>query len=75
MKAYAIGRRGEYKDYIDMYYILSEQHVSLGEVLQMAKEKFKENFNDRLFLEQLLYLEDIKDAGIVFLKEKKARLN
>jgi predicted nucleotidyltransferase component of viral defense system len=27
-KAYTIGRRGAFKDYIDLYFILSEQHVT-----------------------------------------------
>ena len=70
MKAYTIGRRATYKDYIDLYFILSEKHSSLPEIIKISKEKFKEHFDPRLFLEQLIYLEDIQEEPIQFLKEK-----
>ena len=43
MKAYTIGRRATYKDYIDLYFIFSEKHNPLSNVIEMSKEKFKEN--------------------------------
>ena len=70
MKAYTIGRRATYKDYIDLYFILSEKHSSLPEIIKISKEKFKEHFDPRLFLEQLVYLEDIQEGPIQFLKKK-----
>jgi len=70
MKAYTIGRRATYKDYIDLYFILSEKHSSLPEIIKISKEKFKEHFDPRLFLEQLVYLEDIQEEPIQFLKKK-----
>jgi len=70
MKAYTIGRRATYKDYIDLYFILFEKHSSLPEIIKISKEKFRENFDPRLFLEQLIYLEDIQEEPIQFLKEK-----
>lgn len=71
MKAYTIGRRGEYKDYIDLYCLLSENHVSLQKILEIAKKKYKDNFNDRLFLEQLIYLDDINIADIKLIKQTR----
>jgi len=70
MKAYTIGRRATYKDYIDLYFILFEKHSSLPEIIKISKEKFKEHFDPRLFLEQLVYLEDIQEEPIQFLKKK-----
>lgn len=69
MKAYTIGRRGEYKDYVDLYYLLSEKHTSLKEILESARRKYKNDFNDRLFLEQLIYLDDINMIEIKLLKQ------
>ena len=69
-KAYTIGRRGSYKDYIDLYYMLFENYTNLNEIIEIAGEKYKDEFNDRLFLEQLIYLDDIVDEEIIFLKDK-----
>lgn len=68
-KAYTIGRRGTYKDYIDLYFILSENHATLADIIETAEQIYKGEFNARLFLEQLVYLEDIEDTDIVFLKK------
>lgn len=70
MKAYAIGRRGSYKDYIDLYFIISEGLASLEEIINISEKKFGLEFNSRLFLEQLTYLEDIEDTDILFLENK-----
>ena len=65
-KAYSIGRRGVYKDYVDLYVGLKENIVSLSEIIKLAGEKYGTNFfNDRLFLEQLLYLDDIEEVEII----------
>lgn len=67
-KAYTIGRRATYKDYIDLYFILAETQYKLENILEAAQKKFRENFDPRLFLEQLVYLEDVSDTQIQFLK-------
>ncbi len=72
-KAYTVGRRGEYKDYIDLYFILRGNHSTLKEIIELANEKYGAEFNDRLFLEQLAYDEDIIEAPIQFLKTPVAR--
>jgi hypothetical protein len=69
-KAYVIGRRGSFKDYIDLYFIFSEGRFSLEEIISLAEKKYKDEFNARLFLEQFIYLEDIEDTDIIFLKDK-----
>lgn len=69
-KAYTIGRRGSYKDYVDLYFVLKENHSSLAEIMELAEKKYKKEFNSRLLLEQLVYFEDIEDTKIIFLKER-----
>ena len=66
-KAYTIGRRGSFKDYVDLYVGLSERVASLPETIALAREKYGEAFNDRLFLEQLLYLDDVAEEAVVML--------
>ncbi|KKQ18634.1 MAG: hypothetical protein US33_C0046G0002 [Parcubacteria group bacterium GW2011_GWC1_36_9] len=63
-KAYTIGRRGELKDYVDMYIGFKDNHAVLSEVLEIARKKYGEAFNDRLFLEQLVYGEDLEEVAI-----------
>lgn len=57
MKALALGRRAKWKDYVDLYFIFKKH--SLSEVVEKAKEIFGNEFNEKLFREQLSYFEDI----------------
>lgn len=66
-KTYTIGRRGSYKDYIDLFFIISKGHSDLNEIIELSEKKYGSEFNSRLFLEQLIYLEDVKDTEIIFL--------
>jgi len=70
MKAYTLNYRGTLKDYIDLYFILKDKHMTLREIESLAEKKYKDEFNFRLFLEQLVYLEGAKDDKIEFLKEQ-----
>ncbi|TAN57362.1 hypothetical protein EPN15_04545 [Patescibacteria group bacterium] len=72
-KAYTISRSGTIKDYVDLYFILSEKISFLDEIMEMAKSKFGNEFNDRLFLEQLVYFNDIEEASIKFLKKSVSK--
>ena len=72
-KAYTLNHRGTLKDYLDLYFILKEKHSSLEEIKKIAERKYKSEFNFRLFLEQLVYLEDIKDEDIRFLKKSVSK--
>ena len=58
MKAYALGRRSKWRDYVDLYFIL-KYHVSFEKTAQKAKELFDKAFNEKLFREQLTYYDDI----------------
>ena len=70
MKAFAIGKRLSYKDYIDWYFLLSEKHVNLKQVIKLANEKFGGDFNSRLFLGQLVSIIDVSVSEIDFLRDK-----
>ena len=57
MKAYALGRRAKWKDYVDLYFIINR--FSLKELVDKANGIFGKEFNEKLFREQLAYFEDI----------------
>lgn len=69
MKAYTIGRRTSLKDYIDMHALIVLRHVDIRQVIDLALEKYKTEFNDRLFLEQLVSVDEADDENIRFLGE------
>lgn len=59
MKAFALGGRAKWKDYVDLYFIL-KHHFSLKEVSLKTYENFGAgNFSFKLFLEQLTYYKDV----------------
>lgn len=68
MKAYSIGRRATVRDYLDLYFLLSKSITSIKEIIQKAPAKFKAGneplFSARLFLEQLVYTDDLEDRNI-----------
>lgn len=67
MKAFALGMRAKWKDYVDMYFIL-KGYYSIAEISQKAQKIFKNNFNEKLFREQLAYFEGINyDEQVEFL--------
>jgi hypothetical protein len=70
-KAYALGRRGNYRDYFDLYVIVKNKLVSLAEIIKWSQKKYGEVFSERMFLEQLVYLKDVApDRSLKFLGEK-----
>ena len=73
MKAFAIGKRLAYKDYVDWYFLLKDKHVILPEVIVDAEKKFGTDFNSRLFLGQLASFADVPTQQIDFLKKKISR--
>ena len=68
MKAFAVGKRLSFKDYVDWYFMLKEKYVTLPDVIALAQKKFGGDFNDRLFLGQLVSLADVPIQSIDFLR-------
>ncbi|MDR0581535.1 MAG: nucleotidyl transferase AbiEii/AbiGii toxin family protein [Prevotellaceae bacterium] len=58
MKAFALGRRAKWKDYVDLYFLL-KNHFSIGEIAMEAEKLFQTQFSEKLFREQLAFHKDI----------------
>lgn len=58
MKAYALGRRAKWKDYVDLYWII-KSHCSIVEIIKKAKTIFGVEFNEKNFRQQLAYFKDV----------------
>jgi len=57
MKAFAIWQRAKRKDYVDMYFIL--QKTPFSKIATRTKNLFGWMFNQRLFITQIWYFDDI----------------
>lgn len=70
-KAYAIGRRGVYRDYVDIFCII-RKGFNLENVIEDAEKKFDGGFSSKLFLSQLVYFDDLEDFTVDFIGRKYA---
>jgi Nucleotidyl transferase AbiEii toxin, Type IV TA system len=64
MKAFALGGRGKWKDYVDLYFIL-KNHYSAKDISFKAKTLFNDSFNPLLFKKQICYFDDINYSEAV----------
>jgi len=69
-KAYTIGRRATWRDYVDLYFIFRQDLVNIFDLVKLSERKFGVEFNPKLFLEQLVYFEDIEISKMSFVQEK-----
>lgn len=68
MKAYTLGRRAKWKDYVDLYFIINKYH-SMEKIVNRGRAIFDGEFNGRIFREQLAYFKDIDyREEVVYLK-------
>lgn len=75
-KAYALGRRGNYRDYFDLYVIIKNRQASLREIVKISKKKYGDVFSERMFLEQLLFTKELEiDGHLRYLAEKAVSPN
>jgi nucleotidyltransferase AbiEii toxin of type IV toxin-antitoxin system len=51
MKAYALGRRSKWKDYVDLYFII-KNYYSIDQISKRAIELFDQMFSEKLFRAQ-----------------------
>ena len=68
MKAYALGRRPKWKDYVDLYFIMDKKH-KLAEIIKKAKNIFGNEFNERKVIAEdfrTLEQKDILSAYFTF---------
>ena len=58
MKAFALSRRANWKDYVDLYFIMKD-YFSLNEISKQGGKIFGKEFNEKIFRESLAYFKDI----------------
>jgi len=58
MKAYALGRRSKWKDYVDLFFIL-KNFYSVDQISKRAAEIYDQLFSEKLFRAQLSFFQDI----------------
>ena len=69
MKAFALGRRAKWKDYVDLYFIIKYYHP-IGEITNRAEMLFNEEFSAKLFRSQISYFEDIDyEEEVIYLNK------
>lgn len=57
MKAFALGHRAKWKDYVDIFFIF--QSFSFKKVIAKTVSIYKNEFDEKLFREQLAYHQDL----------------
>lgn len=58
MKAFALGRRAKWKDYVDLYFIIRD-HYTIEDICNEAGKIFNQQFSGKLFRQQLAFHKDI----------------
>lgn len=58
MKAYALGRRSKWKDYVDLFFLLRD-HFTIADISHTATQIFGELYSEKMFRSQLCYFDDI----------------
>jgi hypothetical protein len=67
MKAFALGMRAKWKDYVDLYFIMRDFH-KIDEIIERGEEIFTTEFNAKIFRVQLGYFNDIRyDEPVEFM--------
>jgi len=67
MKAYALGRRAKWKDYVDLYFVM-KGGIALGDIVTKAEGIFKGEFSEKNFRSQLAYFDDIDYSEAVIFR-------
>ena len=58
MKAYALGRRSKWKDYVDLYFLLLD-HFTIVDISAVATQIFGDLYSEKMFRSQLCYFDDV----------------
>lgn len=58
MKAYAVGRRSKWKDYVDLFFII-KYHYTIKQISSKTLEIFGDLFSEKLFRAQISFFDDI----------------
>lgn len=67
MKAFSLGRRAKWKDYVDLYFVMKD-HYNLNEIADKTEKIFSSEFNEKTFRAQLAYFDDVDyTEGVIFM--------
>ena len=67
MKAFAMGLRSKWKDYVDLYFII-KHHYNISQVSELSQLYFGDLFSEKLFRSQLNYFKGISfDEPVEFM--------
>lgn len=69
-KAQTVGYRAVWRDYVDIFLLLKTKNYSLKKIIDLGKKKFKGEFIETQFLEQLRYFDDLQIVPIDFVNKK-----
>ena len=58
IKAYALGRRSKWKEYVDMYFLIKD-YFSIVQISDRTVQIFDQLFSAKLFRAQLSYFDDV----------------
>jgi len=72
-KAFTLGRRNAWRDYVDFYFLLKDNHTTLSRIIADGTKRFGNEFSPKLFLEQLCYTEDIHDTSAEFINTQPTK--
>lgn len=68
MKAYALGQRAKWKDYVDLYFVM-KNYYGIDKIIKKAEQIFGNEFNKKIFRAQLAYFKDIDySEKIIYMK-------
>lgn len=68
-KAMTLGRRNAWRDYVDFFFLLKDNHVTLDQIVADAQKRFGNEFSTKLFLQQLSYTGDIADFSVTYVQD------
>lgn len=68
-KAITVGKRAIWRDYVDLFILLKRKIFDLEKIIKLAKKKFKGEFVESQFLEQLSYFDDLEIMPIEFIEK------
>ena len=58
MKAFALGRRSKWKDYVDLYFLI-QGYYNINDIIHKAEYIYGQEFSGKLFRSQLAFHKDI----------------
>lgn len=68
-KAQTLGRRAVWRDYVDLFFLMKTKVMTLVKIISSAQKKFKGEFIETQFLEQLSYFKDLQISPVDFIKK------